>query len=126
MCATEPSAKNRKLPIGIQTVREIREDRCHYFNKLAWARRLADEGKHYFLSVYVGSARAVGPPIVLWSPRGYTLRRYTELTIEPIANAQLGIYEDTDIRALHPAARGEGMELNACPRLAACKPNDRQ
>ena len=40
----------RKLPIGIQTFREIREDGCYYVDKTAHIRRLLDEGKHYFLS----------------------------------------------------------------------------
>ena len=40
----------RKLPIGIQTFREIREDNCYYVDKTAYAQRLMDEGKHYFLS----------------------------------------------------------------------------
>ena len=40
----------RKLPIGIQTFREIREDGCYYVDKTALIRRLVDEGKHYFLS----------------------------------------------------------------------------
>ena len=40
----------RKLPIGIQTFREIREDNCYYVDKTALIQRLIDEGKHYFLS----------------------------------------------------------------------------
>ena len=40
----------RKLPIGIQTFREIREGGYYYVDKTACARRLATEGKHYFLS----------------------------------------------------------------------------
>ena len=40
----------RKLPIGIQTFREIREDNCYYVDKTAYMGRLVDEGKHYFLS----------------------------------------------------------------------------
>ena len=40
----------RRLPIGIQTFREIREANCYYVDKTAYIRRLADEGKHYFLS----------------------------------------------------------------------------
>ena len=40
----------RRLPIGIQTFREIREDGCYYVDKTAYLRRLLDEGKHYFLS----------------------------------------------------------------------------
>ena len=41
---------SRKLPIGIQTFREIRENGYYYVNKTAHVRRLVDEGKHYFLS----------------------------------------------------------------------------
>ncbi len=40
----------RKLPIGIQTFREIREEGCYYVDKTAFIRRLVDKGKHYFLS----------------------------------------------------------------------------
>ena len=40
----------RKLPIGIQTFREIREDDCYYVDKTAFILRLTREGKHYFLS----------------------------------------------------------------------------
>ena len=40
----------RRLPIGIQTFRRIREDRCYYVDKTAYIRRLLDEGTHYFLS----------------------------------------------------------------------------
>ena len=41
----------RRLPIGIQTFREIREESCYYLDKTTYARRLADDaGKHCFLS----------------------------------------------------------------------------
>ena len=40
----------RKLPIGMQTFREIREQDCYYVDKTAHLERLLDEGKHYFLS----------------------------------------------------------------------------
>ena len=40
----------RMLPIGIQTFRKVREDGCYYVDKTAFARRLLDEGKHFFLS----------------------------------------------------------------------------
>ena len=40
----------RKLPIGMQTFREVREQGCYYVDKTAWLGRLLDEGKHYFLS----------------------------------------------------------------------------
>ena len=40
----------RKLPIGIQTFREIREDDCYYVDKTPLMHRLAADGTHYFLS----------------------------------------------------------------------------
>lgn len=40
----------KKLPIGIQTFRGIREGGCYYVDKTALALRLIDEGKYYFLS----------------------------------------------------------------------------
>ena len=40
----------RKLPIGIQTFRKIREEACYYVDKTTFIRRLVDEGSHYFLS----------------------------------------------------------------------------
>ncbi|MFA7607547.1 MAG: ATP-binding protein [Rhodocyclaceae bacterium] len=40
----------KKLPIGIQTFREIREEDFYYVDKTPHALRLIDEGKYYFLS----------------------------------------------------------------------------
>ncbi|MCL2091372.1 MAG: ATP-binding protein [Micrococcales bacterium] len=40
----------KKLPIGIQTFREIREDDCYYVDKTGFAQSLVDGGKTYFLS----------------------------------------------------------------------------
>ena len=40
----------KKLPIGIQTFRKIREDDYYYVDKTAQALRLVEEGSHYFLS----------------------------------------------------------------------------
>ena len=40
----------RKLPIGIQTFREIREEGHYYVDKTAYIQRMVDGGKHYFLS----------------------------------------------------------------------------
>ena len=40
----------RKLPIGIQTFRTLREQGCYYVDKTGYARRLADKGGRYFLS----------------------------------------------------------------------------
>jgi hypothetical protein len=42
--------QRRRLPIGIQTFREIREDGCYYIDKTRFALRLIDQGKYYFLS----------------------------------------------------------------------------
>ena len=53
MMQMEPKAgqaARRKLPIGIQTFGEIREDACYYVDKTAYIERLVAEGKHYFLS----------------------------------------------------------------------------
>ncbi len=39
-----------RLPIGMQTFRELRERGCYYVDKTAYIERLAAAGKHYFLS----------------------------------------------------------------------------
>ena len=40
----------RRLPIGIQTFRKLREQNCYYVDKTSYIQRLIDEGTHYFLS----------------------------------------------------------------------------
>ena len=40
----------RRLPIGIQTFRKVRQDRCYYVDKTPYIKRLIDDAKHYFLS----------------------------------------------------------------------------
>ena len=40
----------RRLPIGIQTFREMREGGYCYVNKTAFAQRIIAQGKYYFLS----------------------------------------------------------------------------
>ena len=40
----------RRLPIGIQTFRKIREQDYYYVDKTAYLRSLTDRGTHYFLS----------------------------------------------------------------------------
>ena len=40
----------RRLPIGIQTFRKLREQDCYYVDKTPYIKRLIDEGTHYFLS----------------------------------------------------------------------------
>ena len=44
------SQARRKLPIGIQTFRQIREGGYYYVDKTGYVQKLVDEGKHYFLS----------------------------------------------------------------------------
>ena len=40
----------RRLPIGMQTFRELRERDCYYVDKTAYIERLLQGAKHYFLS----------------------------------------------------------------------------
>ncbi len=40
----------RRLPIGIQTFRKLREQDCYYVDKTPYVERLLHEGTHYFLS----------------------------------------------------------------------------
>ena len=40
----------RRLPIGIQDFRTVREEDCYYVDKTPLVRRLVDGGRHYFLS----------------------------------------------------------------------------
>ena len=40
----------KKLPIGIQTLEEIREGNYYYVDKSGFALQLIDQGKYYFLS----------------------------------------------------------------------------
>ena len=47
---SDARAGRRKLPIGIQTFRTIREEGYYYVDKTAYVERLVDGGAHYFLS----------------------------------------------------------------------------
>ena len=40
----------RRLPLGMQTFRTLREQNCYYVDKTPYIQRLLDEGTHYFLS----------------------------------------------------------------------------
>ena len=42
--------QRKKLPIGIQTLREIRQDDCYYVDKTPLALQLVQQGKYFFLS----------------------------------------------------------------------------
>jgi hypothetical protein len=44
------TTKRKRLPIGIQTFREIREEDCYYVDKTPFVLRLIEEGQAYFLS----------------------------------------------------------------------------
>ena len=44
------SMVRRRLPTGIQTFRELREENCYYVDKTPYVERLLTGGKHYFLS----------------------------------------------------------------------------
>ena len=46
----EPEMSRKKLPIGIQTFREIREEGHYYVDKTGFALQLIEGGKYYFLS----------------------------------------------------------------------------
>jgi hypothetical protein len=50
MNATLPTLTRRKLPIGIQNLREIREEGHYYVDKSGMAIDLIESGKYYFLS----------------------------------------------------------------------------
>ena len=84
----------RRLPIGIQTFREIREEDCYYVDKTAYIRRLLDEGKHYFLS----RPRRFGKSLFL-----DTLKELFEGN-EPLF-AGLYIHDQWDWSVRHPVLR---------------------
>ena len=84
----------RKLPIGIQTFREVREENCYYVDKTAYIRRLLDEGKHYFLS----RPRRFGKSLFL-----DTLKEVFEGN-EPLF-AGLDIHDQWDWSVRHPVLR---------------------
>ncbi len=50
MSAPDDGTAKRRLPIGIQTFREVRGEGYYYVDKTAHVQRMTDGGKHYFLS----------------------------------------------------------------------------
>ncbi len=42
--------KRRLLPVGLQSCRVLREDDCHYVDKMPLIRERVERGRHYFLS----------------------------------------------------------------------------
>ena len=84
----------RKLPIGIQTFREIRGEGYYYVDKTAWARRLVEGGKHYFLS----------------RPRRFGKSLFLDTLAELFAGNRasfegLAIYDHWDWSVRHPVVR---------------------
>ena len=84
----------RRLPIGIQNFREIRERDCYYVDKTAYIRRLLDEGKHYFLS----RPRRFGKSLFLDTCK--ELFEANETLFEGLA-----IHDDWDWSVRHPVLR---------------------
>ena len=92
--SVEGHVTRRRLPIGIQTFRTIREEGCYYVDKTPHVRRLLDEGTHYFLS----RPRRFGKSLFL-----DTLKELFEGN-EPLF-AGLAIHDGWDWSVRHPVLR---------------------
>ena len=86
--------QRRRLPIGIQTFRTIREEGHYYVDKTAFAARLIEEGTHYFLS----RPRRFGKSLFL-----DTLKELFEGN-EPLFRG-LAIHDRWDWSVRHPVVR---------------------
>ena len=84
----------RRLPIGIQAFRKIREEGCYYVDKTAYIRRLVDGAKHFFLT----RPRRFGKSLFL-----DTCKELFEGN-EPLFEG-LDIHEHWDWSARHPVVR---------------------
>ena len=84
----------RRLPIGMQTFRTLRERDCYYVDKTAYVERLLHEGTHYFLS----RPRRFGKSLFL-----DTLKELFEGNEELFAG--LYIHERHDWSERHPVVR---------------------
>ena len=108
----------RRLPIGIQTFRTLREEDCYYVDKTAYVERLVHEGKRYFLS----RPRRFGKSLFL-----DTLKEFFEGNEALFAG--LHIHHRHDWSQRHPVVRlsfGRGtfqepdlLEANVMEQLAA-------
>jgi hypothetical protein len=97
----------KKLPIGIQTFREIREDDCYYVDKTGFALRLIQTGKYYFLA----------------RPRRFGKSLFLDTLAELFAGNEplfrgLYIHDHWDWRTRYPVIRLRGCEKT----LPACSP----
>ena len=88
------NAERRKLPIGIQTFRTIREEGYYYADKTDHIRRLLKEGTHYFLS----RPRRFGKSLLL-----DTVKELFEGSEELFR--ELAIHGDWDWGQRHPVVR---------------------
>ena len=84
----------RRLPVGMQTFREVRQGGCYYVDKTAYVRRLLEEGKHYFLS----RPRRFGKSLLL-----DTIKELFEGS-RPLFEG-LAIHDDWDWSVRHPVLR---------------------
>ena len=108
----------RRLPIGIQTFRTLREGGCYYVDKTAYVERLVHEGNRYFLS----RSRRFGKSLFL-----DTLKEFFEGNEALFAG--LHIHDLHDWSQRHPVVRlsfGGGtfkkpdlLEANVMEQLAA-------
>ena len=110
----------RRLPIGMQTFRELRERDCYYVDKTAYIERLLDEGKHYFLA----RPRRFGKSLFL-----DTLKELFEGSEELFTGLHVHARHDWSQR--HPVLRlsfgggsftgPDALEANVMEQLAACE-----
>ena len=84
----------RRLPIGMQSFRELREENAYYVDKTPYIRRLLDEGKHYFLS----RPRRFGKSLFL-----DTLKEFFEGSEELFAG--LHVHDGWNWSVRHPVVR---------------------
>ena len=77
----------RKLPLGIQTFRTLREDGCYYVDKTPWISRLDETGSRYFLS----------------RPRRFGKSLLVD-TIKELFEGNEKLFRDLSTRALAPGA----------------------
>ncbi len=87
-------SRKRKLPIGIQTFRTIREEGHYYADKTAHVERLIEQGAHYFLS----RPRRFGKSLLL-----DTIKELFEGSEELFQG--LAIHGRWDFRTRHPVVR---------------------
>ena len=88
------SAAAKRLPIGIQTFRDLREGGCYYVDKTAFIGQLIDNGKFYFLS----RPRRFGKSLLV-----DTIKALFEGSERLFTG--LDIHREWDWNACHPVAR---------------------